>query len=660
MRGTTSRRASRRGQASTTLSSPMVADAGQQALSDSDQQWALAKAFVKCRGYATFDLAAGAVLAAALVHVNAGFALAVSPDGRPIASAASPTAAHELTARDYEQAFAAATGALGGLPAGNAQVLAIRLQSEGRVVGALALKPTVEADANAFRSAGGMLGECLAEMFRLDQETSGQAAADASSSSPAKRGGDRDRMSERLTDALASHKDGVALFDADGGLVAANPAFAEAHGARVRDLRGLTIEEILRRRDVGLPPAWLGRDLSAGAEGALFALAADGRWLRLAGTKSAAGDNMVLQSPAEYLATGGADAQRRVQAADRADAERLAIWDGVAAGVVLLSEAGRVLDVNREAARMMGAPARRLKGRKMGRLDGAEPEGWSRVRRDVENAPSLVVRARRLVDGRTLLTMMEAPENPDVIDASQQGRIKRALATTDALGELGHEMRTPLNAVIGFADILQAKSFGPINERQSQYLADIGRAGHHMLEMVEHMFDHAQLSAGRYPFNPEWVDLSELLEGACRMLQPAADEGEVTLAVVAAPRLDAYIDRGGMLQALINLLANSVKFTPPGGTVKLGAELGSDVLELQVSDTGEGIPAADLERVMEPFTQARRLGVKPLKGAGLGLSIVTALAELHGGAVSIASEFGEGTTVAIRLPGDKVRQGRAS
>ena len=653
MRAAPTRRTGRRGSAAAVLSSSENLDSSASASAATDSGWSIARAFARSRRYVSSDLAAGAVLGAALPGMHAGFALAVGVDGQAIASAATPTAAHDLTEHDFEQTMAAATSALGGASTSAGAISAFTLETNGRVLGALALRPAAEADADAFQAAGGMLAICLAEMLS-DAADSGAASAGAAEQQSA----ERQRLCERLIDALAAHGDGVALFDVDGGLVAANPAFAAAHDAKVRDLKGLTLEEILRRRDDSLSPAWLGKDLRAGEGGSHIALGSNGRWLRLARSVSPDGDSMILQSSADHLAVGAADARRRATAVEAATAERLTVWASVAVGIVMLSEAGRVLDVNSEAARLLGASARRLKGRRIGRVGGGSDDSWSRVRLGKEEAPALAVKARQLADGRTLLTMLEALPDATATPTPAAQRVQRALAGADALGELGHEMRTPLNAVIGFADIMLARSFGPINDRQSQYLADIARAGRHMLEMVEHMFDHAQLTAGRYPFEPEWVNLPELLHEAGRLLQPAAIEGNVKLAVGPAPELEAFLDRRGMLQALINLLTNGVKFTPPGGEVTLSAELGHKTLELKVTDTGEGIPEADLKRVLEPFTQARRLGARPLKGAGLGLSIVTALAELHDGTVAIQSELGHGAEVSIRLPGTRVRQAR--
>lgn len=653
MRAAPTRRSGRRGSAAAILASSKTIDAQEAASSSVGGEWSIARAFAMSRRYASPDLAAGAVLGAALPGMHAGFALAVGADGEAIASAATPTAAHDLTLSDYEQTMAAAATALDGGSTSNGQVSAFALRANGQILGALALMPTAGAEAEAFKAAGGMLAICLAEMLS-DAEDAEAPPASASE----RQSVERQRLSERLIDALASHGDGVALFDADGGLVAANPAFAAAHDAKVRDLKGLTLEEILRRRDDRLSPAWLGKDLRAGDGGSHFALGSNGNWLRLARSVSPTGDSMILQSPADELVSAAADARRYESAIEDAATERLTVWDGVAVGIVMLSEAGRVLDVNGEAARLLGASARRLKGRRIGRIDGHDSDSWSRIRQNEAEAPTLAVKARRLADGRTLLTMLEALPDATKPQTAAATRVQRALAAADALGELGHEMRTPLNAVIGFADIMLARSFGPINDRQSQYLDDIARAGRHMLEMVEHMFDHAQLTAGRYPFSPEWVNLPELLHEASRLLQPAAVEGNVRLAVGPVPEIEAHIDRRGILQALINLLTNGVKFTPPGGEVMLSAELGHQTLDLKVSDTGEGIPEADLERVLEPFTQARRLGARPLKGAGLGLSIVTALAELHDGSVSVQSALGHGAEVSIRLPGSRARQAR--
>lgn len=672
MRGSTSRRASRRGQA-------RKADAAHGSVSGSDQGHnrlnagdldiaaaaaGVAKIMARNADHADRRVAMATTLSEALPLIGRAYALALGPDGRIAATA---TAADDAPrAQDFVAARSIAAAALHGAKLFEAETSALPLRARDRIVGALVVSGGTAPEGPGYVQALDLLADCLGALAVRPDAAPG--------AKPAPRGA---AVTERLIEALAGHPDGVALFGPDGGLIAANPAFAAAYDAKVGDLRGLTMDEILQFNHDGVAPVLVGRDLRGERDergGAELALAADGRWLRLSRQRTAAGDEMVLQSPADDVVSGAMTARRSRVAGESDIREKSAYWAGAGVGMAILNRAGRVVDANPEAERLLKSSRRALLGRKLGRLRGEADDMWIPVGGARGAKGRLAAKARPLQGGRTLLALIELPESgaPAAPEASatsadqtmepiaepiaDENTIRRALAAAQALGELGHEMRTPLNAVIGFADIMLARSFGPVNDRQAQYLTDIGQAGRHMLEMVDHMLDHAQLASGRYPYVPEWVDLTELANETARLLEPAAADGAVEVSVDAPDDLEAYIDRRGVMQALINLMTNAVKFTPAEGTVELAVELDDDGLYLTVSDTGEGIPDEDLERVMEPFTQARRLGGRPLKGAGLGLSIVQALAELHDGSVAIASKLGQGTEVTLQLPASRARR----
>lgn len=668
MRGSTSRRASRRGQArkaDAAHGSVRGSDQGHNRLDAGDLDIAaaaagVAKIMARNADHADRRVAMATTLSEALPLIGRAYALALGPDGRIAATA---TAADDAPRpQDFVAARSIAAAALHGAKLFEDETSALPLRARDRIVGALVVSGGRAPEGPGYVQALDLLADCLGALAVRPNASPG--------ANPAPRGA---AVTERLIEALAGHPDGVALFGPDGGLIAANPAFASAYDAKVGDLRGLTMDEILQFNHDGVAPVLVGRDLRGERDergGTELALAADGRWLRLSRQRTAAGDEMVLQSPADDVVSGAMTARRSRVAGESDIREKSAYWAGAGVGMAILNRAGRVIDANPEAERLLKSSRRSLLGRRLGRLRGEADDIWIPVGGASGETSRLAAKARPLQGGRTLLALIElpeasalaSPETPAPVAApptepiADEATVRRALAAAQALGELGHEMRTPLNAVIGFADIMLARSFGPVNDRQAQYLTDIGQAGRHMLEMVDHMLDHAQLASGRYPYVPDWVDLNELAHETARLLEPAAADGEVEVSVDAPGDLEAYIDRRGVMQALINLMTNAVKFTPAEGKVELAIELDDDGLYLTVSDTGEGIPDEDLERVMEPFTQARRLGGRPLKGAGLGLSIVQALAELHDGSVAIASKLGQGTEVTLQLPASRARR----
>ncbi len=247
-------------------------------------------------------------------------------------------------------------------------------------------------------------------------------------------------------------------------------------------------------------------------------------------------------------------------------------------------------------------------------------------------------------------------------DASaEQGRLK---ALEDAAGEardhdagksrfianMSHELRTPLNAVIGFSDIMRSRMFGPLNEKYAEYAALIHESGRHLLDLINDLLDMSKIEAHRYELSREVFDARDAVSAALRLVRDQARTAGVALEgdIGAAP-LKVIADERALKQIVLNLVANALKFTPGGGavTVRLSGE--GETLALTVADTGIGIATDDLARLGRPYEQAGGADQKAL-GAGLGLSLVRAFAELHGGTLSIASTLGQGATVYVRLP----------
>jgi cell cycle sensor histidine kinase DivJ len=218
------------------------------------------------------------------------------------------------------------------------------------------------------------------------------------------------------------------------------------------------------------------------------------------------------------------------------------------------------------------------------------------------------------------------------------------------LANMSHELRTPLNAVIGFSDIMRSQMFGPLGEKYLEYVGLIHESGGHLLDLINDLLDMSKIEAHRYELSREVFDAREPVAGAMRLTRGQADAARVALRGELPPSpVRVVADARALKQIVLNLVANAVKFTPAGGeiTVTLVAEGGD--LVLAVADTGVGIAPDDLERLGGPYEQAGGAAQKAM-GAGLGLSLVRAFSELHGGDMTIASTLGEGTRVAIRLP----------
>ncbi|KQW53039.1 histidine kinase [Nocardioides sp. Root1257] len=275
---------------------------------------------------------------------------------------------------------------------------------------------------------------------------------------------------------------------------------------------------------------------------------------------------------------------------------------------------------------------------------------------------SLIVRRKRTGDF-----------SPDVVDLLETFASQSALALLNAqlfrelkeqslelemasrhksefLASMSHELRTPLNAVLGFSEVLLERMFGEINERQEEYLRDIHDSGRHLLELLNEILDLSKVEAGRMELEYSSFELGALLDDAAAMLRERAGSGGIALRVEADPDLGpVYSDRLRLKQVVLNLVTNAVKFTGEGGTVAVGARRTATEVEVQVVDTGIGVPEEDRERIFESFQQGGR-GASREEGTGLGLTLSRRIVELLGGRMWLESEVGVGSTFAFSLP----------
>jgi signal transduction histidine kinase/PAS domain-containing protein len=258
----------------------------------------------------------------------------------------------------------------------------------------------------------------------------------------------------------------------------------------------------------------------------------------------------------------------------------------------------------------------------------------------------------RLPDGNVLLTYLDVSDTARVERALRErnealetaGRLK-----SEFIANVSYELRTPLNAIIGFAEILANQYFGPLSARQLDYSRGIIDSSHRLLSLINDILDLATIEAGYMTLEIDRIEVSDLLEAVMTLTRERARNQDLSLTISCPEGIDAIeADERRLKQALFNLISNAIKFTPAGGAVRLDARQDNGDLILCVADTGVGIPAADQERVFEKFERGNPYSRD--SGAGLGLSLVKSLIELHGGSVTIASEPGSGTTILCRLP----------
>jgi signal transduction histidine kinase len=218
---------------------------------------------------------------------------------------------------------------------------------------------------------------------------------------------------------------------------------------------------------------------------------------------------------------------------------------------------------------------------------------------------------------------------------------------------MSHELRTPLNAIIGFSEVMSAQTLGPLDHpHYLEYADHIHVSGEHLLSLINDLLDLSKIEAGKLELWEETVDLAALIKRCRVFVEESAQNKGVTLTLRMDRELpDLRCDSRKLKQVLVNLLSNAVKFTPAGGRIVLEAKPdGADGVVIEVSDTGIGIAAENIEKVMSPFGQVNEALNRDTEGTGLGLPLSKALVELHGGRLFLKSVPGMGTVATVQLP----------
>jgi signal transduction histidine kinase len=231
-------------------------------------------------------------------------------------------------------------------------------------------------------------------------------------------------------------------------------------------------------------------------------------------------------------------------------------------------------------------------------------------------------------------------------------------AKSEFLATMSHELRTPLNAIIGFSEFLMDETIRPSDPAKvTGYLKAIHESGHHLLAVINDILDHSKAEAGRLEVSEEDVNVEDTIAAALRVVALRARSGGLEIAAAIEPGLPYLRGDSRLLrQILLNLLSNSIKFTPSGGRVEVAAGAEDSGLAIRVRDTGIGMRAEDIPKAFEPFRQIDNRFIRKYQGTGLGLSLVKAMIEAHAGTIAVESAPGAGTTVTIRFPAERVIQ----
>jgi two-component system phosphate regulon sensor histidine kinase PhoR len=340
-----------------------------------------------------------------------------------------------------------------------------------------------------------------------------------------------------------------------------------------------------------------------------------------------------------------------------------AILDGMVEGVVALDERQRILFLNPAVRTMFGVEAGPAEGRPfldvirqkalLDVVDEVRMTGAS-SRRELELGPPVnrVVAARGAALG-------SPPAATDVLlvlrDVTELRRLERI--RSEFVANVSHELRTPLTCIRGYLEaLLDGALDDPAHARR--FLETAGVHAERLGRLVDDLLELSNIESGRVTLAPTAVELADVAAGVATMFERQVTQKRQTIERTVPGGLAVRADRDRLVQILVNLVDNAVKFTPVGGRIRLAARPAADGrIEMQVADTGVGIPSTDLPRLTERFYRVDRTRSRELGGTGLGLAIVKHLVQAHDGELRIESQLGRGTTVSFTLPGAGAEHG---
>jgi PAS domain S-box-containing protein len=405
------------------------------------------------------------------------------------------------------------------------------------------------------------------------------------------------------------------------------------------------------------------------------------------------GESALLISVRRPLGEVGAD---KLHAAERRADELQAVLDTATDGVVILDEQGRIVSINRSAEALFGYEQREIVGKDLlllfapeshraafDYLDSLRSNGVASLLNDGREVIGRVrqggsvplfmtigrlggerIGGERIGGERSgddakrfcavLRDVTSFKKAEGELTAAKRQAEEASSQKSDFLAKISHEVRTPLNAIIGFAEVMMEERFGPMgNERYRSYARDIHTSGEHVISLVNDLLDLSKIEAGKLDLSFSSVNLNEVVQQSVNLMQPQASRDRIIMRLALANGLPNVVaDNRSMRQIVLNLLSNSIKFTQAGGQAIISttlSERGEAVL--RVRDTGVGMTERELAIAMEPF---RQVASTTLGGTGLGLPLTKALVEANRATFTIQSTKNAGTLVEVIFPSTRV------
>jgi len=256
----------------------------------------------------------------------------------------------------------------------------------------------------------------------------------------------------------------------------------------------------------------------------------------------------------------------------------------------------------------------------------------------------------------TVQDITEQVEAEQALIAARDEADRANQAKSEFLSSMSHELRTPMNAVLGFGQLMEYDASLP--EEHLDNVREILKAGHHLLELINEVLDLAKVESGQIDLSLEPVEVCPVVDECLGLIGPLADKRDIQVSHIGLKGAMVRADRIRLKQALLNLLANAIKYNREGGSVRLDVRPeGEDRLRIRVMDTGPGIPAGRLAELFQPFSRLDAEGSN-IEGTGIGLTITQRIVEMMGGSVGVDSEIGMGSTFWIELPRESMADAR--
>jgi signal transduction histidine kinase len=279
--------------------------------------------------------------------------------------------------------------------------------------------------------------------------------------------------------------------------------------------------------------------------------------------------------------------------------------------------------------------------------DGGYVGIWTDITASKQREAELQQAKERLENQAAQLVRLSETLHRARLDAEDANREKSRF-----LAAMSHELRTPLNAILGFSDLIRREAYGRIEpNRYGGYVDLIHQSGIHLLSLINDLLDLSKIEAGKKELELSVIDSYSLIGHVSGMMRDLADRRDLRLEAAVEPGCGTvHGDERAVKQIMLNLISNAIKFTPPGGCIRVRlADQGGGAL-LVVADSGVGMTPREIDEAMKPYGQVRAEIAANTAGTGLGLPLSKSLVELHGGRFAVESEKGKGTTVKVWLP----------